>query len=483
MATFTYLNVCLSAEMASSLGRNFLIVGVGRMLTQFIGLLLLPVYAAALDPGEFGLLDLVITLGALLIPVFSLHVEMAAFRFLIDVRGDSPGTGAILRTVLRATALQSGLAGTAMYGAVFLLHPGMAGPVAAYVAAVIWSGALLQVARGLGRNLLFAVGGIVCALLVLAGTALALGPLGMGAEGAVWALAFGNAGAAVVLVFAIPEMGSVRVGRGSPSSLGAMLRYSLPLLPNSLSWWIVSGVDRLVIASAISTSELGVYAFGARLAGLLSAVGTVYSLVWSEAASEKRAGDRSAYFREQYASIAMLVGAGAASVICLLGAGIPLFAPAEYQGSMAIIPLLVLGSLFYTLAAFLGGIYVSEFRSGLAGLTSAFAAAAKLILALTLIPALGIIGAAVSTLVSYALLFVVRLLDTRRRHANMSLPPSVCWASVGAIGVATAIYHLGGVWANLMVAMLASAVCLWRFAALRKAGAAPTDGATGAAHE
>ena len=59
------------------LGKNTLIITIGRISTQFITFLLLPLYTALLSTEEYGSVDLVTTIVQLLVPIVSIMINMS----------------------------------------------------------------------------------------------------------------------------------------------------------------------------------------------------------------------------------------------------------------------------------------------------------------------------------------------------------------------------------------------------------------------
>ena len=76
--------------------KNTLIILFGKVCTQLISYLLLPVYTTVLTTEEYGTVDLLITYVTLIAPVITLQMEAAVFRFLIDVRDDADGASRIM---------------------------------------------------------------------------------------------------------------------------------------------------------------------------------------------------------------------------------------------------------------------------------------------------------------------------------------------------------------------------------------------------
>lgn len=84
----------------------------------------------------------------------------------------------------------------------------------------------------------------------------------------------------------------------------------------------------------------------------------------------------------------------------------------SYEGSWQPVAPLSLANLFSCIAAFFGTTYVVTKQSKKAFSTTPIGAAANIALTLVLVPLLGIMGAAVATTASHALIAVVRYRDT-----------------------------------------------------------------------
>ena len=68
--------------------KNTLILFFGKFATQFMSLILLPLYTRFLITEEYGMIDLYQTYITLFVPILTLRVDSAIFRFLIDKRNN-----------------------------------------------------------------------------------------------------------------------------------------------------------------------------------------------------------------------------------------------------------------------------------------------------------------------------------------------------------------------------------------------------------
>ena len=80
--------------------KNTAIITFGKVCTQLVSFLLLPLYTSILSTEEYGTVDLVITYSTLLLPFITLALEQALFRFLIDARGNKEKTCQYISTTV-----------------------------------------------------------------------------------------------------------------------------------------------------------------------------------------------------------------------------------------------------------------------------------------------------------------------------------------------------------------------------------------------
>ena len=107
------------ANKQSELAKNTIILTVGKICTQFVSFLLLPLYTALLLPEEYGVVDLFNTYIMLLVPVFNWQFESGLFRFMLDCRNDKTSQKKIFSTVLLSNVVQS-----IIYSAFFVVAQG-----------------------------------------------------------------------------------------------------------------------------------------------------------------------------------------------------------------------------------------------------------------------------------------------------------------------------------------------------------------------
>ena len=73
---------------ANGLVKNTFIISIGKISTQIISFLLLPLYTAKVSTEDYGNADFVMSIAAFAVPFLTLLLEESMFRFLIDARDE-----------------------------------------------------------------------------------------------------------------------------------------------------------------------------------------------------------------------------------------------------------------------------------------------------------------------------------------------------------------------------------------------------------
>lgn len=63
-----------------------------------------------------------------------------------------------------------------------------------------------------------------------------------------------------------------------------MLRYSIPLVPSTLSWWVMSASDRYVIRWIMGSAANGIYSVAHKFPSILQTVFTMFNNAWTDMA-------------------------------------------------------------------------------------------------------------------------------------------------------------------------------------------------------
>lgn len=148
-----------------SLLKNTIILTVGKVCTQFINFILLPIYTLYLSTSEYGIVDLLTTYISLLVPVLTLQLEMAIFRFLIDSRGNNKEKSNIITNSSYILIIVMLIIAIIGYFIIRIFDIKFGFYIIVIVLVTMISNSLLQLSRGLGNNGFYSIGCIISAFL------------------------------------------------------------------------------------------------------------------------------------------------------------------------------------------------------------------------------------------------------------------------------------------------------------------------------
>jgi len=151
-----------------------------------------------------------------------------------------------------------------------------------------------------------------------------------------------------------------------------------------------------------------------------------FSLV-NDASDEERAG----FFESVYKNYVGIMFMGASFIVLASKPLTALLLNESYYESWKFVPVLSIAMIFSAFSAFMGSVYFLEKRSVRSLITAASGALTNIALNILLIPTMGAMGAAIATVASYILVYVIRAYDTGRYlKFNLCIPRVIINASL-----------------------------------------------------
>lgn len=434
------------------------------------GLLVLPLVTRLLDPGSYGLVATAMVVVQLLAYVAAAGLPAAITRFFFaGESGHERSRGLIATTGLVAVVV----AAIAELAGPFWSDIFANVPYGVPLRIAVWSVvpfAVVQACQAALRAQDRAGPFVVVAGLSAAGGHL----LGLGA---VWLTEWGPAGylggvscgfvvgAVVGMVLTAPSSRGLRNGQ----LVRAAVRYGLPTVPHSLALYILSAGDRVVVERLLGLDAVGRY----NVAYLIGAVGIALlgalNNTWAPTIYGAPEAERWAILADTTGAVYRLAALGAGVLALAAPVALVIAAPAGYEPEVltpvaALVAFVMLPYVGYLSAAHIT--FHLGHTSVIAWITPSVALL-NIGLNLAMIPVLGLIGAAVATLISY----VVQALSL---HLIARRWTTVPWPTADIIrswGLATVLVTIGvlapvsGAWLGvrvgsslILVALLATSI-------------------------
>lgn len=242
------------------------------------------------------------------------------------------------------------------------------------------------------------------------------------------------------------------------------LRFGLPKVPHGLLVQTLNLADRWILGAYVTRAEVGVYHMGSAFSSAMKFPLSAFEPAWQPFVFDHSRRDEGAREIGLVATRMCLLFTAVAASLCLTLPDLLRFViqNAEYHGAAAVIPVLVLASLFqgfFLLSSV--GISISK-QARYYPMITAAAAGLNIALNLWLVPRYGILAAAWTTVAGYALMALLGALISRRLF-----PIPVQWRRVaGAFVAAFACFIAGAVLGPGMVGAFARLTLAFAFPVL-----------------
>ena len=388
------------------------------MASKVLVYLLLPLYTACLDKSQYSQADIITQTANLLLPLLAVGMVDGIFRFAMDA-ADDKGRASVFCVSFWAVAAGSALAlcliplfgGLDFFGGYGYLIP-------FYVIASNFHSCAVHFLRGCGKTKLFSLQGIATTALTIAFNLIFLLGFDMGVLGYVLSTVLADAILTVVLFFCAGLYRYLSPRHLSRDVAKAMLKYSLPMIPTTIFWWITNVSDRYMIKATPDLGDAvnGLYAVAFKVPTLLILVSGIFIEAWSYSAvtDEDSQNGQSSFFTQVFGGFQAVVFAGAAGLIFLAKPICSILFADSYSDAWQYIPVLVYATVFSSLVTFMSSVYVKCKKSKNSFVTAMIGAVVNVALNLVLIPIYGAQGAAVATFACYLVVYVIRAIDSMR---------------------------------------------------------------------
>src|SRR6476619_4111276 len=383
------------------LGRHSAVYGLGGIVSRVLAVFLLPLYTRYLTTSDLGEVGLVVALSAVVVTILRAGISSAFFRFYFDST-DPAQRRLVVRTSFWFTMASAtfGLVAGVLLAVPLADLLGLDDPNLVRAGFVgVWAQMnyeqLTSLFRAEERSTAFVFASLANIAVTIGATILLVVVWEQGALGVIVGNFIGTLTVYLALIAVHREQLGLQFSR---PLLREMNRFGFPLVPAALALIAVNFSDRFFLVHLDSLSEVGLYEIGVRIASAMVLLLTAFRTAWPAFAYSIR---DDAEARRTYAFVLtylVLIASWLALGLGLLSPWLVrlLTQPQFYAGERVVAPLAFGGmayAAYIVMAIGVGRAKRTQFNWVITG----FAAVVNVALNLILIPAYGIMGAAVAT--------------------------------------------------------------------------------------
>lgn len=419
------------------LATNTIIFAIGTFSSKILSFLLMPYVTGKLLPEQYSTGDLIQQTANVLIPIVFLQINSAALRFALDKNENKSD----VFTIGVRTTIKGFLAFLIFYYPVTLIkiNDMVLGDYAPLLYLFVLVSGMRQLCqqfvRGCGQVRIFAIDGIIATATTLLFNLLFLGPLNMGVTGYVLAIIASDFMSVVFLFVATKLWNDLHFHKVNKKTKFDMLKYSVPLMPTIILWWIINVSDRYMVTGFIGSAENGLYTAASKIPNFVVMFSSIFIDAWQlSAVDEYDSEDKADFFSKVFRVYSGGIFAVSSGLILFCQFITKILVKPVYYDSWKYVPVLIIATTLSCLVNFLASVYMAEKKSVMAMVTAMSGALTNILLNLILIPNVGAIGAAIATVIAFAVVFIFRGANTKKYIAiNFNTPLLIAEVAILAV--------------------------------------------------
>jgi O-antigen/teichoic acid export membrane protein len=393
---------------------------IGSLLVTLASVISFPIFTRTFSVAEYGALNLISSALLLWTGIGKLGIQQSIVRFHAEVVGGSRKlTESEYVTTVLIGMVCTGLAATVgMALATFVIPQSwwqnaqaaaLILPVSVLVVVRVLDSGVSNLVRAQQRSLLFVSYSVLRKYIGLGLILVIMFFFVPQLRGFYLGTFLAEAIALILIVGYLIKKHQVSLGKFSPETLKAMVAFGIPMIAFELSGIVLSLGDRYVIQTMLGGEALGKYAAAYNLCEYLQvmlmtsfaqAIMPIYMRMW-----ETKGAEETRQFIERAFKLYIAIGFAVVAGMSATGRDIlSLLASEKYAEGAVVIPYVVAGMLIDGVIPLVGaGIYIHK-KNRLLIPCVMFCAVLNIGLNVALIPSMGILAAAVATLICYVIL-------------------------------------------------------------------------------
>lgn len=189
----------------------------------------------------------------------------------------------------------------------------------------------------------------------------------------------------------------------------SILKYSIPLIPNSIIWWLVSGLNRPVMEYYLDYSSIGIYSIANRFPAVINMLFAIFSVSWNISVFEefnKKGYEQ--FYTNTFKILFLVITFFAILFNSFSELIINIFTTIDFKSAYLYMPFLILASFLSCVSGFLGTNFSVVKKSKYFFYSSVWGALTAVICNFVLIPKMELWGATISTIISFGVMTFVR---------------------------------------------------------------------------
>ncbi len=396
--------------------KNFGILTISSFGSKILAFLLVPIYTRYLTTEEYGTFDLYTTTVTLLVPVLTLNIAESVLRFSLDKSYN-------IKEIWSIGLKYSSISCMLLAIIIIINHKYQLVPILDELNLelfILFLGTFFydlfsKFARGIDKVKNVGIAGIINSIVLLSLNIILLTKFNLGLKGYLWAYCMSYLCPILYYFFSLEIWNYFTLKISNKSSI-EMVRYSAPLILDTVGWWVNNASDRYIVTWICGVAVNGIYSVSYKIPSILNMINSIFGQAWTLSAVKEFDNDdlRDVFYTNIYRiyNCCMVLVCSALIIFDKVIAQL-LFAN-DFYSAWQYAPFLMISVVFSALMTVMGGVFLAAKQSKELGMMTAIGAVFNTILNFVFVCIIGSVGAAISTMLTYIFVWIIRLVKIRK---------------------------------------------------------------------
>lgn len=390
------------------LGKNIIFQTIGKFSSKLLVFFLVPLYTSMMTTEEYGIADYINVTVTLLYPILTIVIAEAEARFALDKNENISHIFTFSNFV--------GLAG--VFAAVLLspllrLIPIINDWYMFFLVALtcyIFYEIFVHFSIGLDRFSTVAAAGIINTLSNISSVIIFLLFFNAGVKGYILSSIIGNLTASLFIFFKERLYRYyINIFKVEKDLIKRMVFYSVPMIPNSISWWINNSVDKYMMEFYNGVSAMALLSVAYKIPSILVTVVGIFVSAWHVSSVEHFGTDENKiFFQKIYKLFNLVITVFMAACVSFTKEISAFLFKTDFYNAWIIVPILLFAYVFQSEATFLGSVFTANKNTGILFISTLVGSVVNISVNIIMIPRYSGFGAAVATLFGYMVICIIR---------------------------------------------------------------------------
>ncbi len=392
--------------------KNTFLFTLSNFANKLIVFFLLPFYTTYLSTEEYAIIDLANITQQLLFPILTLAITDAVVRFAMDKKENKKEVFTIGFLIVLSGCILMCFVSNIFINIPFLRSLWEIKSIfIVYYCSFAFCTLFSSYARATDRVNVMVISSIIGTLVTTILSVLFIAILKKSINGYLYASIIG----CLIQIIIYISLGKIFLDLQfyslNKEFVKRILLYAIPLIPNAISWWINSSLDRYLLTSMTSLTVVGLYAAANKIPSALSSLTSIFHQAWSLSVYEEYDDKNGNTFFQEIYLIYDCIMVLATTILLFSNKFLcSLLFNKDFFDAWNIVPWLLIGFYCNSLSTFLGTAFTAAKKTNFIFLTTGVGALINIIMNCLLIPNYGAIGSAIATYLSYLIVLIVRLI-------------------------------------------------------------------------